>query len=289
MKFWRFIGGYNIASMAYVKSLKEYLRKQNITDIAQVEPIQTKVAWFLADIGEYDAAVDLLKEVIDQVTVQHGRTSALLADALHCMVFLLYRKALQYVYGASAGYRECSRLGKQYAGHCYEVYKRHCKDETKLSHVLVLCGYFGGQEVLQEARAIFDKTGDQQGLAQALYMLGEKNQYNSDMNVPINLFTKSLALCLSSFGKFHLHTARSYQLFGQLYWNSWTGNHRHDFLEKCLDLYMQELEILAEILGPQHVTTVRSREDVVIILQNLGRNDEANKYQAQQPAHHNAV
>ena len=26
MKFWRFIGGYNIASMAYVKSLKEYLR-----------------------------------------------------------------------------------------------------------------------------------------------------------------------------------------------------------------------------------------------------------------------
>ena len=60
-----------------------------------MEPIQTKVAWFLADIGEYDAAVDLLKEVIDQVTVQHGRTSALLADALHCMVFLLYRKGME--------------------------------------------------------------------------------------------------------------------------------------------------------------------------------------------------
>ena len=44
-----------------------------------------------------------------------------------------------------------------------------------------------------------------------------------------------------------------------------------------------------EILGMQHVTTVRSREDVVIILQNLGRHDEANKYQSRQPAHHNAV
>ena len=57
-----------------------------------VEAVQTKVAWFLTDIGEYDVANDLLKEVIDKVTVQHGRTSKLLADALHCQVFLLYRK-----------------------------------------------------------------------------------------------------------------------------------------------------------------------------------------------------
>ena len=108
-------------------------------------------------------------------------------------------------------------------------------------------------------------------------------------DVPIQLFTKSLALCLSSFGKFHIHTARTYQLFGQLYWNSWCYNKRNDWLERCLELYIQELEILVEILGPKHVTTVRSREDVVIILQNLGRNDEANAYQAQQPAQHNAV
>ena len=108
-------------------------------------------------------------------------------------------------------------------------------------------------------------------------------------DVPIQLFTKSVALCLSSFGKFHLHTARAYQLFGQLYWNSWIYNKRSDWLERCLELYEQELEILEEILGMQHVTTVRSREDVVIILQNLGRNDEANKHQANQPAHHNAV
>ena len=29
--------------------------------------------------------------------------------------------ALQYVYGASDGYRECSRLGSKYAQDCYEV------------------------------------------------------------------------------------------------------------------------------------------------------------------------
>ena len=36
--------------------------------------------------------------------------------------------------------------------------------------------------MLEEAKTIFDKTGDQQGLAQVLYMLGEKNQYNNDMS-----------------------------------------------------------------------------------------------------------
>ena len=53
-----------------------------------------RVAWFLTDIGEYDIANDLLKEIIDKVTVQHGRTSKLLVDALHCRVFLLYRKGI---------------------------------------------------------------------------------------------------------------------------------------------------------------------------------------------------
>ena len=63
-----------------------------------------------------------------------------------------------------------------------QLYKSHCKDEPKLGHVLVLCGYFGGKGMLEEAKTIFDKTGDQQGLAQVLYMLGEKNQYNNDMS-----------------------------------------------------------------------------------------------------------
>ena len=66
----------------------------NLTDIALAEPVQTKVAWFLTDIGEYDAATSLLKEVIDQATVQHGRTSELLLNALHCIVYLLYRKGM---------------------------------------------------------------------------------------------------------------------------------------------------------------------------------------------------
>lgn len=39
----------------------------------------------------------------------------------HEGLFYNFLSALQYVYGASEGYRECSRLGKQYADHCYEV------------------------------------------------------------------------------------------------------------------------------------------------------------------------
>jgi hypothetical protein len=40
-------------------------------------------------------------------------------------------------------------------------------------------------------------------------------------DIPIGMFTKSMALCLSMFGKFHLNTARCAQLYGQMYWNNW--------------------------------------------------------------------
>lgn len=41
--------------------------------------------------------------------------------------------------------------------------------------------------------------------------------------------------------------------------------------------------MLQEVLGHAHPNTVRSRNDVIIILQNLGRDDEAQVYLAQQP------
>ena len=40
-------------------------------------------------------------------------------------------------------------------------------------------------------------------------------------DIPIGMFTKSMKLCLSMFGKFHLNTARCAQLYGQMYWNNW--------------------------------------------------------------------
>lgn len=249
------------------------------------ESLQTDVTWFLTDIGYYDKAMESLEEMVTQITLQHGKTSERLAEPLYNIVFLLYRKALQYVYRTSDGYKRCFRLGKKYASLCYKVHKRYCKDQKKLGRVFAVCGYFKGTEVLEEAQAIFDASCDRQGLAQILYMLGESKQYDTDMNVPLALYTKSLDLCLSCFGKFHLDTARCNQLFGQLYWNRWVYNEdRIDWLEKCLELYMQELEILTDFLGHHHVTTVRSREDVIIILQSLKREEEAEKYRAQQPA-----
>ena len=41
---------------------------------------------------------------------------------------------------------------------------------------------------------------------------------------------------------------------------------------------------LQEVLGKVHPTTVRSREDVIIILQTLKRNAEADEYLKDQPA-----
>lgn len=78
-----------------------------------------------------------------------------------------------------------------------------------------------------------------------------------------------------------------------MYWNNTASRRRLDVpadaMDRCLDLYKKELEILEEVLGPIHPTSVRSREDVVIILQNLGRNEEANELQKKQPAEHNAL
>lgn len=68
-----------------------------------------------------------------------------------------------------------------------------------------------------------------------------------------------------------------------------THNRRDDFLRSCLDLYVQEVEILCEVQGDLHPNTVRSREDVIIILQSLGRDADAKVYQAQQPKEHAAL
>ena len=54
-------------------------------------------------------------------------------------------------------------------------------------------------------------------------------------------------------------------------------------------MYQQELEILEEVQGDLHPNTVRSREDVIIILQSLHRDSEAQKYQEKQPKQHEAL
>ena len=43
-----------------------------------------------------------------------------------------------------------------------------------------MCGYFD-RNVLKDAQDIFTKEGHNQGLAEVLYMTGEKEQYNDDI------------------------------------------------------------------------------------------------------------
>ncbi|KAL5009468.1 hypothetical protein ScPMuIL_011773 [Solemya velum] len=292
MKFWRFVGGYDVAADEYIKQLKSYTTRG---DTGQIESMQIRVGWFLVDIGEYDKARQLLEDVLETIESDSEKKKLLeqKAKVLYGIVMLLYRKALQYVYGNNPGYIECRNLGQRYATLCFQLHTENWpKMDNYLGHVVTVCGYFV-PEALEEAREIFQHTGDKQGLAQVLYMMGEREQYNSDLSIPTKLFSHSAVLCMSSFGKFNLHTARCYQLFGQMYWNNTLGRRRQDVpadaMARCLDLYKKELEILEEVLGPIHPTCIRSREDVIIILQNLGRNEESEELQKQQPAEHSAV
>ena len=77
---------------------------------------------------------------------------------------------------------------------------------------------------------------------------------------------------------YHLKTARSVQLWGQLYWNRGSSTY-----EESLKYYKLELDILETVQGQLHPNTVRSREDVAIILENLGRQAEADVFYSQQP------
>ena len=52
----------------------------------------------------------------------------------------------------------------------------------------------------------------------------------------------------------------------------------YEYLLKTLNLYKKELEIQEELLGSLHPTTVRAREDVIIVLESLNRNDQALKH-----------
>ncbi|VDI14102.1 Hypothetical predicted protein [Mytilus galloprovincialis] len=187
MKYWRFIGGYQIASESYYDSLKRFITDNNLTEVLEWAPIQSKTASFLVDIGEYTIAEDMLNEVITTLVEKYGKDSKELCEPTYCMVNLLFKKALQYVYGAHPGYRECRIKGLKISELCVAVNKKYfSKDKQYLGRVLLSCGYFErGTSCLEEAMNMFENINDQQGLAVALYMLGEKNQYHSDLSKSI--------------------------------------------------------------------------------------------------------
>lgn len=88
----------------------------------------------------------------------------------------------------------------------------------------------------------------------------------------------------------HMHTARCCQLYGQMYWNAYIKEKSQTgWILKCLQLYKQELTILEEVMGPYHPTTVRSREDVVIILKMVNRPEESQELQKKQPKNNQAL
>lgn len=69
-----------------------------------------------------------------------------------------------------------------------------------------------------------------------------------------------------------------------MHWNNGCSPLNREMMTTCLEMYQHELAILEVLLGMTHPTVVRSREDVIIILQTLGRDPEANELLKQQPA-----
>ncbi|XP_050419113.1 TPR repeat-containing protein DDB_G0287407 [Patella vulgata] len=287
MKYWQYIGGYDIAAKSYTKFLNDY--SKNVTEDKELYHLKNKLGWFLVDIGEYDAAIEILEVLLEQLENEFGNASRESADPLYAMLTLCYRRGMKFVYGNNPLTRSNRQTGIVYSRRCYDVFTKHFdKNDNKLGEVLSIAGYFN-KEYLEEAEHIFKKNNNGGGLAVVYFMLGGKNQYNTDMNVPINYFEKSLALCMSSYGRLSLHPARCYQLYAQMYWNRWIKNDNEEYLEISIGHYLSENEILMEILGENHPTTVRSRQDCIIVLTKLGRMDEANKLIAMQPANNVSV
>ncbi|PVD30644.1 hypothetical protein C0Q70_09917 [Pomacea canaliculata] len=279
MRYWQAAGGYQVAASKYQAFLQDHLSGK-LQDDKEGELLETKVGWFLVDIGEYDTADEVLGSVIKKLKTKYGKEAVELADPLHAMMTLIFRKGAFIHFTTATTFTIVLRRHKVLLQQINR--KLLAPKSNRLGEVLCLCGYFKSS-FLNEAQDIFTSNNNKVGLAVVLYHLGERNQYNEDINVPIKLFQESLSLCRLYFGTYHLNTGRCVQLFGQLYWNRRNSDKNTVLITECLKYYMLELDILQEVLGHAHPNTVRSRNDVIIILQNLGRDDEAQVYLAQQP------
>lgn len=68
------------------------LQDNNLTEVLDWAPIQSKTASFLVDIGEYTIAEDMLNEVITTLVEKYGKDSKELCEPTYCMVNLLFKK-----------------------------------------------------------------------------------------------------------------------------------------------------------------------------------------------------
>lgn len=66
--------------------------KGKLQDDKEGELLETKVGWFLVDIGEYDTADEVLGSVIKKLKTKYGKEAVELADPLHAMMTLIFRK-----------------------------------------------------------------------------------------------------------------------------------------------------------------------------------------------------
>ncbi|XP_074659003.1 TPR repeat-containing protein DDB_G0287407-like [Tubulanus polymorphus] len=267
MKYWRICGGYSQAPELYITSYNQYLQELQVDNVDQVASAQVKLCWFFIDIAQYVQAEQLLTGVVQILVSKYGSDAPELMDPYYALVVLKLRQALEFNYNTDAGYRQCHNVGVQFATECARIFQmyRSSKD-LLLGKVLAACGYFLGEKCLLVARKILEACESGRSLVDVLVMLGEKNQYHSDIEVPKKYFDEALELSLSHFGRNHTQTARCYQLYAQFHWNLHvikpSGGDKATNLRKALELYENEFEIQKAIVGREHPAYKRAEQNV---------------------------
>ncbi|XP_070544501.1 nephrocystin-3-like [Ptychodera flava] len=292
MGYWRIIGGYELAATLYVEKLEMSNDTLNVrpegSKTTEAENMYKRklVSGFLAEIGQYDRARENLCKFVEFHVKEYGNDDI---ESLMTLLRLCYDEVKKFSYEAHPDCRKCQQFGKEYAERCLQAYKRKGidEDDPSLGQFYLYCSYFlHGGGYLDKAERIFKRNGDNKGMAQLLSMRGQTMQYHEFIEAVKGVYEKALKLCHSEFGEFHKVTARCYQSYGQLYWNRWAEEMDQGwetYLTDSVKLYKKELQILETLLGPLHPNVVRSRQDVIIVLETMGNQEEADELKRQQP------
>jgi len=262
-----------------------------------------RLATVLAEVGKYEEAEQLFKEVLRQDIILHGDESLVVAHDYQVMSQLCKVHSNIYVYVQAEKLELCWN-GMEYIRRSLRLYEAHLEksrstEENKSIRLRIgealclLAGYMcttssrvsidekvdierRSLKLLERAFAIFERFGFLKGLADAYRISAGIYADATHLNKEkaMDYLHRSLMIVEMIYGRESIQTADVMQKFGYLYWN-WQRDSTKG-LEKSLEWHQKELETRCKVMGSTHPITKRTRDDVFIILEKLSREGEAN-------------
>lgn len=277
----------------------------------------TRLGALLGEAGKHADAETLLLEVLTRDIALHGESSLVVANDYHNLAHLCKLRSNTFVYVRDEKIKICRR-GMDYIAEAVRVYEKYlaetvvrrrrrmpaeesnelllrigdclcmlagylCTTSTHLTFAHKLEAEQSALRFLEKAMAVYVKMGDERGLAEAYRISAGifADTHHQDKAKAIDYLQRSLALVDKIFGRESVQAADIMQKFGYMYWN-W-DRESVPGLEKSLEWHQKELEIRGKVMGLTHPITKRTREDVYIILDRLGRLPEARELYADLP------